>query len=74
MSSAPISADYDLEPRLSAIRQPLTVLTADTDTLVGTFERVCALRPDARRYRFAGHHPLHEPDRAAEYAALIDPV
>jgi len=74
VSSAPISAEYDLESRILAIRQPLTVLTADTDTLVGTFECVGALRPDARRYRFAGHHPLHEPARAAEYAALIDPL
>lgn len=71
VSSAPISADYELEPRLALVRQPLSLLTADTDTLVGSFGQVCALRPDARLHRFAGHHPLHEASRASEYVEVI---
>lgn len=71
ISSASISAEYDLEQRLPLIRQPLMLLTAETDTLVGSFDRVCALRPDAKRHVFRGHHPLHIPERAGEYAAVI---
>ena len=71
VSSAPISAEYDIEQRLPLIRQPLTLLTAETDTLAGSFGRVCALRPDAHRHQFSGHHPLHLRERAGEYAAVI---
>jgi len=74
VSSAPISADYELEPRLALVRQPLTLLTADTDTLAGSFDQVCALRPDARRHTFTGHHPLHVADRALEYVEALEPV
>ncbi|MFZ9477710.1 MAG: alpha/beta fold hydrolase [Steroidobacteraceae bacterium] len=74
VSSAAISADYELEPRLALVRQPLSLLTADTDTLVGSFAQVCALRPDARAHKFSGHHPLHEAARALEYVAAITAV
>ncbi|MBU3673150.1 MAG: alpha/beta hydrolase [Sinobacteraceae bacterium] len=71
VSSAAISAEYELEPRLARIHQPLTLLSADTDTLAGSFAQVCALRPDARQHKFKGHHPLHEPGRALEYVQVI---
>jgi pimeloyl-ACP methyl ester carboxylesterase len=71
VSSAPISAEYDIEQRLPLVRQPLTLLTAETDTLAGSFDRVCALRPDATRHRFGGHHPLHVPERTTEYVEVI---
>lgn len=71
VSSAPISAEYDLEMRLPAVTQPTLLLTAETDTLASSFARACELRPQAARHRFAGHHPLHEPARAREYVDVL---
>jgi haloalkane dehalogenase len=71
VSSAPISADYDLETRLPAITQPALLLTAETDTLAGSFARACELLPQAAQHRFPGHHPLHVRERAGEYVDAL---
>jgi pimeloyl-ACP methyl ester carboxylesterase len=71
VSSAPISAEYDLETRLPGITQPTLLLTAETDTLANSFARAGELLPQAARHRFAGHHPLHEPARAREYVDVL---
>jgi pimeloyl-ACP methyl ester carboxylesterase len=71
VSSAPISAEYDLEMRLPALTQPTLLLTAETDTLAGSFSRACELLPQAARHRFPGHHPLHVRERAGEYVDAL---
>ena len=71
VSSAPISADYDLAATLVQISQPLTLLSAETDTLFPNFSTACRLVPNARAHVFAGDHPLHDALRAAEYCEAI---
>jgi pimeloyl-ACP methyl ester carboxylesterase len=71
VSSAPISAGYDLETRLPQVTQPTLLLMAETDTLAGSFPRACELLPQAAQHRFAGHHPLHIRERAGEYVAAL---
>ncbi len=71
VSSAPISAAYDLAKTLPAVRQPVLLLGARTDTLAAEFARACELSPAATRHFFPEDHPLHEPSRAAEYAAVL---
>lgn len=71
VSSAPISGAYDLAPTLGAIRQPLTLLTAETDTLFSTFETARRLAPQAHTHVFPGDHPLHDERRAEEYARVV---
>jgi len=71
VSSAPISADYDLAVTLTKITQSLTLLSAETDTLFPTFKAARQLVPHAHAHLFAGDHPLHDAARAAEYCAAI---
>lgn len=72
VSSAPISAAYDLAASLSRLRQPTLLLGAQTDTLAAHFPHACELLPMAARHFFGGDHPLHDPARAKPYAAVID--
>lgn len=71
VSSAPISADYDLAKRLPDIRQPLLLLGASTDTLAGSFAQAMELAPHAQRHFFEGDHPLHDLARAQRWAEVI---
>ena len=71
VSSAPISAEYDLSIRLPEIRQPLLLLGAETDTLADGFARASALAPQAQRHFFTGDHPLHESERARLWANVV---
>ena len=71
VSSAPISAAYNLANTLPAVRHPVLLLGARTDTLAAHFARAGELLPEAAQHFFPGDHPLHEPSRAAEYAAVL---
>lgn len=71
VSSAPISAAYDLAASLPRLRQPTLLLGALTDTLATHFPRACALLPSAEQHFFDGDHPLHDPVRARDYAAVL---
>ena len=71
VSSAPISADYDLAATLTQITRPLTLLSAETDTLFPTFGVARQLVPNARARLFTGDHPLHDISRTMEYCEAI---
>ncbi|MFM8479766.1 MAG: alpha/beta fold hydrolase [Gammaproteobacteria bacterium] len=71
VSSAPISAAYDLAKTLPTVRQPVLLLGARTDTLAAHFSQACDLLPAAAQHFFADDHPLHDPVRAAEYAGVL---
>ncbi|MFM8846370.1 MAG: alpha/beta fold hydrolase [Gammaproteobacteria bacterium] len=71
VSSAPISAAYDLAKTLPAVRQPALLLGARTDTLAVHFARARELLPAAAQHFFPADHPLHELSRVVEYATVL---
>ncbi|WP_448584949.1 alpha/beta fold hydrolase [Thermaurantiacus sp.] len=71
VSSAPVMADWDPAPLLARITLPILVLGAAADSQAASFEAMLALRPDAARHRWPGTHPVHDPERAEEFAAPI---
>jgi len=71
VSSATAMANYDLATRLPDLRCPTLVLGAERDYHLRWIDEVAALVPSAATHRFAGLHPLHDPGRAAEYAAVL---
>jgi pimeloyl-ACP methyl ester carboxylesterase len=71
-SSAYAMARYDLAERLPRLCVPTLFATADGDPLAPNHERARALVRGAGEHRFAHGHPLHDPARAEEYAAVID--
>lgn len=70
-TSAPVSGSYDITQRLPLIQQPSLLLTAEHDTLFGTFAETKRLLQPDQHHIFAGHHPLHDCDRVDEYAGRI---
>jgi pimeloyl-ACP methyl ester carboxylesterase len=63
---------YDIAGKLGALRLPLLVLTSETEPLKPSFEPLRAAAPSDRdAHIFPGDHPLHDPDRAGEYAQTI---
>jgi len=71
ISSGPIAGTYDITQRLPQLNAPTLMLSADNDTLRATFETAADLVSDARRHIFIGDHPIHFPDRAEDYAAVV---
>lgn len=71
VSSAPISAAHDPTPALAAAAQPLLVLGAAADSQAASFAATRAIRPEAPSHLWPGRHPVHDPGRAAEFAAPI---
>jgi len=71
LSSGPIAGAYDLAARLPLLRHETLLLGAERDSLAATFERARTLLPSAEAHFFAGHHPIHFPERAADY---VEPV
>lgn len=62
---------YPLAERLRTVRCPVLVLTAENDPLRGAFEPTRQAARDAAGHLFKGSHPLHDPDRAGEYAGAV---
>jgi pimeloyl-ACP methyl ester carboxylesterase len=62
---------YDMDLVLPRLRVPVLALTAETDPLYNCHAEVLRLVPHARGHVFRGSHPLHHPDRAAEYAGVL---
>lgn len=71
ISSGPVAGAYDLADRLPQVRHRTMLLGAERDTLAGTYERAATLLEPTEQHLFAGHHPIHFPERAAEYAAAV---
>ena len=71
VSSAVISANYELAERMRNIKQPALLLGAQTDTLAASFPRACELLPGASTHFFPGHHPIHSAAGAAIYAGRV---
>lgn len=71
VSSAPLMADWDGAARLPAWRGPLLLTGAERESMAWALEAAAALAPGARSHRWPGTHPVHDPARAAEWAAPI---
>lgn len=71
VSSAPVSAAYDPGPSLEAVAVPLLLLGAEADSQAASLGTARRLRPDAPVHCWPGRHPVHDPERAAEFAAPI---
>lgn len=62
---------HDMRERLALLGVPVLALSADTEPLRPTHTTVVARVRGARSHVFPGAHPLLDPARAAEYAAVI---
>jgi pimeloyl-ACP methyl ester carboxylesterase len=63
---------YDIAAKLGQLTLPLLVLTSETEPLKPSFEPLrAAARPGHDAHIFPGDHPLHDPDRAGEYAQTL---
>jgi pimeloyl-ACP methyl ester carboxylesterase len=69
-SSAALGA-FAMEGILPRITQPTLVLTADNDPLGAFHTKAMSLFKNAHDHRFTGNHPLHDPARASEFAAVV---
>lgn len=69
-SSAALGA-FAMEDVLPGIAQPTLVLTAENDPLGAFHAAAMAVLKNAREHRFVGNHPLHDPSRASEFAAVV---
>jgi len=72
VSSGPVAGGYDLAARLPLVRHRALLLGAERDTLAPTFPAAERLLNPAATHMFAGHHPLHFPERAGEYAEVVN--
>jgi pimeloyl-ACP methyl ester carboxylesterase len=63
--------DYDLDLALPRITVPTLALTAETDPLTNCHADVLRLVPGVHGHRFAGVHPLHQPERSADYVRVL---
>jgi pimeloyl-ACP methyl ester carboxylesterase len=67
VSSAPVSASYDIADRLALITPRLAFLGAELDSLAASLDQARTIRPDAPWRRFKGADPVHDPARADEF-------
>lgn len=63
--------EFEMAECLARLRAPVLALTAAGDPLRGEHEKVLGLVARASGHEFPGDHPLHAPDRAAEYAGRV---
>ena len=63
--------NYDMEAALRKVRTPTLALSAETDPLNNCHAKVLELVKGCVGHVFAGGHPLHYPQKAADYAAVI---
>lgn len=71
VSSGSVAGAHDLAARLPLVRGRTLLLGAERDTLAANFKPAAALLRPAERHFFAGHHPIHFPERSAEYADVV---
>jgi pimeloyl-ACP methyl ester carboxylesterase len=64
-------AEYDACAALARLDVPVLALTADDDPLNNCHQQVLDLVPGSNGYGFSGDHPIHNPQRAAEYVRPI---
>jgi pimeloyl-ACP methyl ester carboxylesterase len=62
---------YDFAAKLKAVQLPTLVLSAETEPLRASFEPLIAARGECASHLFRGDHPLHDPARVGEFAAVI---
>jgi len=68
--SAPAAPPYPLAERLTSLRTPTLILSAEREPLRPAFQRSLAAVPNARGYTFPGTHPLVS-GRDVEYAGVV---
>ncbi len=71
VSSAPVMAEHDVAARLPLWRGPLLLTAAEEESMAWTLDEARALAPHAACHRWAGTNPVHDPARAAEWAAPL---
>ncbi len=69
--SADALMNYDMEAALTQVRVPTLALTAETDPLNNCHDKVLNLVDGAVGHSFAGGHPLHHPEKAADYVSVL---
>lgn len=62
----------DYPSLLAKITVPTLLLSAEGDPLRDQHEKAMGFVAQARGHVFPGNHPLHQPDKAAEYVAAVD--
>jgi pimeloyl-ACP methyl ester carboxylesterase len=63
--------EYDVFAALGAVQVPVVALSADDDPLRNCHDEVLRRVPGARGFVHPGDHPIHDPARAADFAAPI---
>jgi pimeloyl-ACP methyl ester carboxylesterase len=71
MRPARALAEYDAREALTRLVVPVLALTAEDDPLNNCHDTVLELCPSATGHCFGGDHPIHAPDRGADYFAPI---
>lgn len=71
VSSAPVAGYYDITERLPLLNAPTLVLSAEKDSLRGTFEQSVALAKPAASHLFSGNHPIYAAETTDRYAEKI---
>ena len=64
-------AEYDACAALGRLQVPVLAVTADDDPLNNCHQQVLELAPDCTGHVFTGDHPIHNQQRAGEYAGPI---
>jgi len=62
---------YDVLARLGEVSQRVLIMTSDSDSLAPAYNRALERARNSRGHKFAGHHPVLTPARAAEYAQIL---
>jgi pimeloyl-ACP methyl ester carboxylesterase len=70
-SGATALVEYDMAATLKKVSIPLLALTAETDPVRSSFERVLEIVPTACGHCFSKSHPIHHPERAGEYVDVV---
>jgi pimeloyl-ACP methyl ester carboxylesterase len=70
-SSAAALGAFAMEDILPGVSQPTLVLTAENDPLRAFHATALERLKRAQEHRFVGNHPLHDPARAEEFAAVV---
>lgn len=66
-----ITPAHEFRTRLPLVDIPILLLTADLEPLRVAHERALAFARDGRGHVFPGRHPVHDPQRATEYVAVV---
>lgn len=70
--SAEALKNYDMEDALQRANVPVLALTAETDPLNNCHIKVLEAANGSVGFTFKGSHPLHDPNKAADYVDAVD--